>query len=89
MTASNWLAWAPAGSGIDCSVHADPSQRWAIADLTDPTTAYPTAVHVLEIQQLTSCSVVVVAPGGFTVLWTDHEVPFQRSARLTSSVAVV
>jgi hypothetical protein len=67
------------GAGVNSITQVLPSHRSASA-WRRPLLVCPTAVQAVADVHDTPDSTLLVAPGGFWVVWVDHLVPFQRSA---------
>ena len=73
------------GSGVVSMDHDVPFHFSARMTVTPELLRYsPTAVQALAEVQDTPPRALPCAPEGLGVAWTDHEVPFHASARVTS-----
>jgi hypothetical protein len=75
------LTGAPDRFGLDTSDHFVPFHRSIKVFVALDVVYWPTAKQLDELVQDAADSWLVDAPVGFTVVVTDHEPPFQRSAR--------
>ncbi len=75
---------APAGLGVLWIVQLVPFHRSAsIAVVPEVFVQLPTAVQAVVEKHDTPPTLLAVAPVGLLGAWTDHVVPFQRSANVT------
>ena len=82
-----WLGFC--GLGVGWMDHEVPSHRSAKVRLPVPKSpANPTAVQALADVHDTPDSPLFWSPAGLGVGWMDHEVPFHRSASVTTLPAL-
>jgi hypothetical protein len=63
--------------------HSVPFHRSATGLVPSVFSYSPTAIHDVVEGHDTPLRMLLLAPPGFGVLWMDHSVPFQRSAKVT------